>query len=124
MVSRKSNQVIRLHDKGPKRVKPMTFQKPCQMASGNVAMRFEQKRSSVNQSAAACASSNDAIGDAFRSIKFGSRYHTVGGSDHQSSLCHCWLSFDSYQLPARASIPFDKDRNGFVMGFWNAGSWS
>ena len=67
------DQVLRLNDKGPKRVKPLTLPKALpNMASGNVAMRFGANGvcKSINT---ACASSNDAIGDAFRSIKFGSK---------------------------------------------------
>ena len=65
------DQVLRLHEKGPKRVKPLTLPKALpNMAAGNVAMRFGANGicKSINT---ACASSNDAIGDAFRSIKFG-----------------------------------------------------
>ena len=95
------DQVIRLHEKGPKRVKPMTLPKALpNMASGNVAMRFGANGicKSINT---ACASSNDAIGDAFRSIKFGFQALTA---------------LSTTEDPTRASIPFDKDRNGFVMG--------
>ncbi|HHH8548758.1 TPA: beta-ketoacyl synthase N-terminal-like domain-containing protein, partial [Streptococcus pyogenes] len=59
-------QVIRLHEKGPKRVKPMTLPKALpNMAAGNVAMSLKAQGvcKSINT---ACASSNDAIGDAFR----------------------------------------------------------
>lgn len=60
------DQVLRLHEKGPKRVKPLTLPKALpNMAAGNVAMRFGANGicKSINT---ACASSNDAIGDAFR----------------------------------------------------------
>ena len=95
------DQVLRLNDKGPKRVKPLTLPKVLpNMASGNVAMRFGANGvcKSINT---ACASSNDAIGDAFRSIKFGFQVLTA---------------LSTTEDPTRASIPFDKDRNGFVMG--------
>ena len=76
------DQVLRLNDKGPKRVKPLTLPKALpNMASGNVAMRFGANGvcKSINT---ACASSNDAIGDAFRSIKFGFQdVMLVGGSE-------------------------------------------
>ena len=95
------DQVLRLHEKGPKRVKPLTLPKALpNMAAGNVAMRFGANGicKSINT---ACASSNDAIGDAFRSIKFGFQALTA---------------LSTTEDPTRASIPFDKDRNGFVMG--------
>ena len=116
------DQVIRLHEKGPKRVKPMTLPKALpNMASGNVAMRFGANGicKSINT---ACASSNDAIGDAFRSIKFGFQdVMLVGGSE--SSITpfaiagfQALTALSTTEDPTRASIPFDKDRNGFVMG--------
>ena len=115
-------QVIRLHEKGPKRVKPMTLPKALpNMAAGNVAMRFGANGicKSINT---ACASSNDAIGDAFRSIKFGFQdIMLVGGSE--SSITpfaiagfQALTALSTTEDPTRASIPFDKDRNGFVMG--------
>lgn len=116
------DQVLRLHEKGPKRVKPLTLPKSLpNMAAGNVAMRFGANGicKSINT---ACASSNDAIGDAFRSIKFGFQdIMLVGGSE--SSITpfaiagfQALTALSTTEDPTRASIPFDKDRNGFVMG--------
>ena len=76
----------------------------------------------ANLSIPTCASSNDAIGDAFRSIKFGfqdvmvgrwfrSLYHTFAIAGFQALT-----ALSTTEDPTRASIPFDKDRNGFVMG--------
>ena len=116
------DQVIRLHEKGPKRVKPMTLPKALpNMASGNVAMRFGANGicKSINT---ACASSNDAIGDAFRSIKFGFQdVMLVGGSEASITPFaiagfQALTALSTTEDPTRASIPFDKDRNGFVMG--------
>ena len=70
----------------------------------------------------ACASSNDAIGDAFRSIKFGFQdVMLVGGSEASITPFaiagfQALTALSTTEDPARASIPFDKDRNGFVMG--------
>ena len=104
------DQVIRLHEKGPKRVKPMTLPKALpNMASGNVAMRFGANGicKSINT---ACASSNDAIGDAFRSIKFGFQdVMLVGGSE--SSITpfaiagfQALTALSTTEDPTRASI--------------------
>lgn len=115
-------QVIRLHEKGPKRVKPMTLPKCLpNMAAGNVAMAFNAHGvcKSVNT---ACASSNDAIGDAFRTIKFGLQDIMLVGGAEASITRFAIAGFQSLtalsttENPERASIPFDKDRNGFVMG--------
>ena len=116
------DQVLRLNDKGPKRVKPLTLPKALpNMASGNVAMRFGANGvcKSINT---ACASSNDAIGDAFRSIKFGFQdVMLVGGSEASITPFaiagfQALTALSTTEDPTRASIPFDKDRNGFVMG--------
>ncbi|GGE25896.1 beta-ketoacyl-ACP synthase II [Streptococcus himalayensis] len=115
-------QVIRLHEKGAKRVKPMTLPKALpNMAAGNVAMRVgaEGICKSVNT---ACASSNDAIGEAFRAIKFGFQDVMLVGGAEATITPFAIAGFQSLTAlsttedPKRASIPFDKERNGFVMG--------
>lgn len=115
-------QVIRLHEKGPKRVKPMTLPKALpNMAAGNVAMALKAQGvcKSINT---ACASSNDAIGDAFRAIKFGLQDIMMVGGAEAAITKFAIAGFQSLtalsttQDPTRSSIPFDKDRNGFIMG--------
>ncbi|CIV49007.1 3-oxoacyl-(acyl carrier protein) synthase II [Streptococcus pneumoniae] len=70
----------------------------------------------------ACSSSNDAIGDAFRSIKFGFQDVMLVGGTEASITPFAIAGFQALTAlsttedPTRASIPFDKDRNGFVMG--------
>ncbi|HEL0574247.1 TPA: beta-ketoacyl-ACP synthase II [Streptococcus equi subsp. zooepidemicus] len=115
-------QVIRLHEKGPKRVKPMTLPKALpNMAAGNVAMKLNAQGvcKSINT---ACASSNDAIGDAFRTIKFGLQDMMMVGGSEAAITKFAIAGFQSLTAlsttedPSRSSIPFDKDRNGFIMG--------
>lgn len=115
-------QVIRLHEKGPKRVKPMTLPKALpNMAAGNVAMKLNAHGvcKSINT---ACASSNDAIGDAYHHIKFGLQDVMVVGGTEAAITKFAIAGFQSLTAlsttedPRRASIPFDKDRNGFIMG--------
>ena len=115
-------QVVRLHEKGPKRIKPLTLPKALpNRGAGNVAMRFGANGicKSVNT---ACASANDAIGEAFRSIKFGYQdVMLVGGSEASITPFaiagfQALTALSTTEDPKRASIPFDKDRNGFVMG--------
>ena len=116
------DQILRLHSKGPKRVKPLTLPKALpNMAAGNVAMRFGAHGicKSVNT---ACASSNDAIGDAFRAIKFGYQDVMLVGGAEASITPFAIAGFQALTAmtteedPTRSSIPFDKDRSGFVMG--------
>lgn len=115
-------QVIRLHEKGPKRVKPMTLPKALpNMAAGNVAMSLKAQGvcKSINT---ACASSNDAIGDAFRAIKFGTQDVMIVGGSEAAITKFAIAGFQSLTAlsttedPSRSSIPFDKDRHGFIMG--------
>lgn len=115
-------QVIRLHDKGSRRVKPMTLPKALpNMAAGNVAMTLKAHGvcKSINT---ACASSNDAIGDAYRNIKFGIQDVMIVGGAEAAITKFAIAGFQSLTAlsttedPTRASIPFDKDRNGFIMG--------
>ncbi|KKF57019.1 beta-ketoacyl-ACP synthase II [Streptococcus uberis] len=115
-------QVIRLHEKGSRRVKPMTLPKALpNMAAGNVAMTLKAHGvcKSINT---ACASSNDAIGDAYRNIKCGIQDVMIVGGAEAAITKFAIAGFQSLTAlsttedPTRASIPFDKDRNGFIMG--------
>ncbi|MFL4356006.1 beta-ketoacyl-ACP synthase II [Streptococcus uberis] len=115
-------QVIRLHEKGSRRVKPMTLPKALpNMAAGNVAMTLKAHGvcKSINT---ACASSNDAIGDAYRNIKFGIQDVMIVGGAEAAITKFAIAGFQSLTAlsttedPTRASIPFDKERNGFIMG--------
>lgn len=108
--------------KGYDRVTPHFIPKAISnMAAGQIAIRFGF-HGNCTSIVTACASSTNAVGEAFRQIKDG--YHDVmicGGSEASiielgiggfTSLRALSLSED----PNRASIPFDAERNGFVMG--------
>ncbi|MCS4488157.1 beta-ketoacyl-ACP synthase II [Streptococcus sciuri] len=116
------DQIIRLHTRGPKRVQPMFIPKALSnMAAGNIAMRLNAQ-GVCKSITTACASANDAIGEAFREIKFGFQDVVIcGGSE--SSITKIGIAgfqnltaLSQTEDPTRSSIPFDKDRNGFVMG--------
>ena len=92
------------------------------MAAGNVSIQFGLKGKCINV-VTACATGTHSIGEAFRSIQHGeadvmvaggteSQHHTVSALQDLPPLPHLTTSED----PERASIPFDKERNGFVMG--------
>lgn len=115
-------QTIRMHEKGIKRIQPMFIPKALSnMAAGNIALRIGA-RGVCKSITTACASSNDAIGEAFREIKFG--YHDVilaGGAESTINEIgiggfNALTALSTTEDPARSAIPFDKDRNGFVMG--------
>ena len=115
-------KLIRMHEKGIKRIQPMFIPKALSnMAAGNIALRIGA-RGVCKSITTACASSNDAIGEAFREIKFG--YHDVilaGGAESAINEIgiggfNALTALSTTEDPARSAIPFDKDRNGFVMG--------
>lgn len=108
--------------KGNNRVSPMFIPMAiANMPSGNVAIDLGLKGESI-ATVTACASSTQSIGEAFRNIKAG--YEEVifaGGSE--AAICTSGVAgFENMKALSnstdknRASIPFDKERNGFVIG--------
>ena len=115
-------QVERMNEKGAKRIRPMALPKALpNMAAGNIAMKVGA-HGICKCVITACASSNDALGDAYREIKFGFQDVVLAGGAEAAITPFAIGGFQALtalstsQDPARASIPFDKDRNGFVMG--------
>ena len=116
------DQVLKMNDKGPKRVSPMFVPMAIvNMAAGNVALRIGAK-GICTSTVTACASGTHSIGEAFRNIKHGySDIILAGGAE--SCINKIGIAgFASLTAlsdatdPDRASIPFDTERNGFVMG--------
>lgn len=115
-------QVERMNEKGAKRIRPMALPKALpNMAAGNIAMKVGAN-GVCKCVITACASSNDALGDAFREIKFGLQDVMLAGGAEAAITPFAIGGFQALTAlstesdPERASIPFDKDRNGFVMG--------
>lgn len=104
------------------RVNPLTIPKMISnMAAGNVSILFGLKGKCENV-VTACATGTNCIGDAMRTIQYGEADIMLAGG---AESCICPTGIAGFQqLTAlstetdrlRASIPFDKDRNGFVMG--------
>lgn len=112
----------KLVEKGPNRIPPMLVPLMISnMAAGNVAIQFGLKGKCTNI-VTACATGTHSIGDAARYIQWGDADVMVAGGTEAAisplgiggftSLTALSSSTD----PKRASIPFDKERNGFVMG--------
>ncbi|TCD45680.1 beta-ketoacyl-[acyl-carrier-protein] synthase II [Streptococcus sp. X16XC17] len=121
-ISEIEQQVERMNEKGAKRIRPMALPKALpNMAAGNIAMQVGA-HGVCKCVITACASSNDALGEAFREIKFGFQDVMLAGGAEAAITPFAIGGFQALtamsttQDPARASIPFDKDRNGFVMG--------
>lgn len=109
-------------EKGHNRISPMFIPMSiANMPAGNIAIELGLKGESVSI-VTACASSTHAIGEAYRTIKHG--YEDVilaGGAE--ASICEVGIGgFENMKALSsatdknRASIPFDKERSGFVMG--------
>ena len=113
---------IRLLEKGPNKVGPMMVPLMISnMAAGNVSIAYGLKGKSLNV-VTACATGTHSIGEAFRTIQYGDADVMVAGGT-ESSITPIGVSgfaaltaLSSSEDPARCSIPFDKDRSGFVMG--------
>lgn len=112
----------RLVEKGPGRVNPMLVPMMISnMAAGNVSIQFGLKGKSLNV-VTACTSGTNTIGEAFRSIQYGEADVMVAGGT-EGSICPIGIAgFTSLTAlsaesdPTKCSIPFDKNRSGFVMG--------
>ena len=112
----------KLLEKGPGRVAPLLVPMMISnMAAGNVAIAFGCKGKNINV-VTACATGTNCIGEAFRSIVYGEADVMLAGGAESSITPIGVAGFTSLTAlntvddPDRASIPFDQDRNGFIMG--------
>lgn len=112
----------RLLEKGPGRVGPMFVPMMISnMAAGNVSIQFGLKGKSINV-VTACASGTNSIGEAFRTIQYGDADVMVAGGTEGCITPIGIAGFTALTAlstetdPAKASLPFDKNRSGFVMG--------
>lgn len=112
----------KLYEKGPNRVNPLLVPLMiCNMAAGNVSIQFGLKGKSIND-VTACATGTNTIGEAYRSIQYGEADVMVAGGT-EGSVCHIGIAgftaltaLSTVDDPAKCSLPFDKNRSGFVMG--------
>ena len=123
-LARIAETAIELHEKGPRRVSPFFIPSALiNLASGHVSIRhgFKGPNHSV---VTACATGAHAIGDAVRMIRYGDADVMVAGGA-EASICPIGvagfiacraMSTGFNDTPEKASRPYDKDRDGFVMG--------
>ena len=112
----------RLLEKGPNRVGPLLVPLMiANMAAGNVSIYFGLKGKSLNI-VTACATGTHSIGEAFRTIQYGDADVMIAGGT-EAAVCPIGIAgfasltaLSAATNPLRASIPFDKDRSGFIMG--------
>lgn len=115
-------ETIKLHEKGAKRVSPLFVPMAIvNMAAGNVAI-YTGAKGICSSVVTACASGTHSIGEAFRYLKQGFQEVMLAGG---AEACITPLGIAGFNAltalttsedPMRASIPFDKERSGFVMG--------
>ena len=112
----------KLIEKGPARISP--FFVPMMIsniASGTVAIKYNAQGPNIGI-VTACATSTNSIGEAYRAIKHGYADVMLAGGSEAAITPLCFAGFLSCQALSqsadkeRASIPFDKERAGFVMG--------
>ena len=112
----------KMEEKGPSRVNPLLVPLMISnMAAGNVSIQLGLKGKSLNV-VTACATGTHSIGEAYRSIQCGDADVMLAGG---TEACICPIGVAGFsaltalsdsQDPERYSLPFDKDRSGFVMG--------
>ena len=115
-------EVTNLGQKGPDRVSPMFIPMTISnMAAGNVAIDLGAKGESISM-VTACASGTHCIGESYRMIKHGYQDIIITGGTEATVIPIGIAGFTNIKALSqstdknRASIPFDKERNGFVMG--------
>ncbi|MCK5848998.1 MAG: beta-ketoacyl-ACP synthase II [Caldisericia bacterium] len=118
-----SENLTILEKKGPSRVSPFFITKLIgNMGAAQLAIKFGAKGYTAD-TVSACASGTNAIGDAFHRIKFGLEKFALAGGTEASITPSSVAGFTVMRAlskrnddPKRASRPFDKDRDGFVIG--------
>ena len=114
---------IRILEKGPSKCSPFTIPMMIvNMPSGKISMKYGYK--GINKVViSACATGTHSVGDAFRSIQYGDADIIVAGGC-EATICDVGIgAFSAARTlskrndePQRASRPWDKDRDGFIMG--------
>ena len=112
-----------LRDSGPRKISP--FSVPAilaNLAAGHVSIRFGAK-GPINCAVTACAAGTSAIGDAFKTIAHGDADVMITGGTEAAITPLAVAGFNAMRAlsrrndePQKASRPFDKDRDGFVIG--------
>lgn len=116
------NNTVNLENGGPRKVSPFFIPMMIgNIATGNVAIRFNAKGVSLSVMSA-CATGTNSIGEAFHAIKDGYADAIIAGGAEAVVARLTIAGFQNMKAlstnpdPAKASRPFDKDRDGFVMG--------
>ena len=116
------NNTVGLDHGGPRKVSPFFIPMMIgNIATGNVAIRFKAKGVSLSVMSA-CASGTNSVGEAFHAVKDGYADAVIAGGAEAVVHRLTIAGFQNMKAlttnpdPDKASRPFDKDRDGFVMG--------
>ncbi len=117
------NEVVKLHENGPRRISPFLIPMMIvDITPGFISMRYGFKGPNYSV-VSACASSAHAIGDALRMIQYGDADIMIAGGAEApvtpiglAGFCSMRALSTRNDEPEKASRPFDRDRDGFVMG--------
>ena len=119
-----ADTAVELHEKGPRRISPFFIPSALiNLASGQLSIKYGFKGPN-HAVVAACATGAHAIGDSMRLIQYGDADVMIAGGA-EASVCRigyagfiaCRAMSTSFNdTPTKASRPYDKDRDGFVMG--------
>lgn len=112
----------KLLQKGPSKINPLLVPLMISnMAAGNVSIHFGLKGKNINV-VTACATGTNSIGEAFRSIQYGDADIMLAGGTESAvtplgigGFC-ALTALSTVDNPDSCSLPFDKNRSGFVMG--------
>ena len=112
----------KMHERGARRVSPLFIPMMiANMAAGVIAIRFGAKGPCLPV-VTACSTGSNEIGEAFRAIKYGYADAIIAGGAEAAitpiavaGFTNC-MALNTCNDPERASIPFDKERGGFVIG--------
>jgi 3-oxoacyl-[acyl-carrier-protein] synthase II len=115
---------VELHEKGPRRISPFFIPSALiNLASGQISIKYGFKGPN-HAVVTACATGAHAIGDSARLIQYGDADVMIAGGT-EASVCRIGvagfiacraMSTNFNDTPEKASRPYDKDRDGFVMG--------
>ena len=117
-----SEEVVKLKEKGPRKVSPYFITMLiANMAAGNIAIRYQAQGPCLPVTTA-CATSTNAVGEAYRAIRHGYADAIIAGGSEAAitpialaGFTNC-MALCTHNDPSCASVPFDKRRSGFVMG--------
>lgn len=116
------NEHVKMLSDGPRWVSPQFLPAMIpNMAAGQIAIRHKAQGAALSM-ATACATSTNTIGEAYRAIKHGYADAVICGGSEAASVEMCVAAFGNMRALSksadvnRASIPFDVERGGFVLG--------